>query len=120
MRTGLPVAFRACNLSAYVAIFCDRRRGGWLVFVFSARKKGEAPPSDPKEQVKELARTGVLYEEQFVETYFKVIRDEGFMSNFGPNQDEAKRLLTIMIDESRGHKQLLENVIANLKFYAQH
>jgi hypothetical protein len=86
-----------------------------LVFVFSARKKGEAPPSDPKEQVKELARTGVLYEEQFVETYFKVIRDEGFMSNFGPNQDEAKRLLTIMIDESRGHKQLLENVIANLK-----
>jgi len=86
------------------------------IAVFFALRRGRpTPPADPKEQVRELVRTGVMYEEQFIDTYFKVIRDEGFMQNFGSGQEEARQLLTTMIEESKGHKQLLDNVLANLK-----
>lgn len=86
-----------------------------LVFMFARPKKPSATPADPKAELKALLQTGVVYEEQFVDTYFHVIRDEGFMDNFGANKEEANRLLTTMIDESKGHKTLLENVLANLK-----
>jgi hypothetical protein len=86
---------------------------GFLVLVLRGKK--HKVPQDPKEQVRELVQAGIMYEEQFVEMYFKVIRDEGFMQNFGLHQDEAKQLLTTMIEESKGHKQLLDNVLANLK-----
>lgn len=86
-----------------------------LVFMFATRKKPSAASRDPKATLKELLQTGVMYEEEFIDTYFHVIRDEGFMDNFGANKDEANRLLTTMIEESKGHKALLENVLANLK-----
>lgn len=85
-----------------------------LVIVLTARKKPTAP-ADATAQLRDLIKTGVAYEEEFIETYFHVIRDEGFMEHFGPHKDEAKQLLTTMIEESKGHKQLLDNVLANLK-----
>lgn len=86
------------------------------ITILIARPHGQRiEATDPKEQVRELVRKGILLEEEFVEMYFKVIRDEGFMQNFGTNQEEAKQLLSTMIEESQGHKQLLDNVLANLK-----
>lgn len=70
---------------------------------------------DPLVHLKELIKQGVVYEDEFVDVYFKVIRDEGFMENFGEHKEEALQLLTTMIEESKGHKSLLENVMANLK-----
>jgi hypothetical protein len=43
---------------------------------------------------------GIIYEDQFIETYLMVLRDEGFMELFGAHKDEASTLLTTMIRES--------------------
>lgn len=85
------------------------------VVVFSIKGNSIQPETDPLERIMSLLKQGVLYEEEFVEVYFKVIRDEGFMDNFGVHKEEARQLLTTMIEESKGHKILLENVMANLK-----
>ncbi|MFA5185707.1 MAG: hypothetical protein WC551_04420 [Patescibacteria group bacterium] len=86
-----------------------------IAVVFSVMSRSVRPETDPLEKITSLIKQGILYEEEFVEVYFKVIRDEGFMENFGENKEEARQLLTTMIEESRGHKNLLENVMANLK-----
>lgn len=78
-------------------------------------RKTPGQPGDPLEHIHELIKQGIIYEEEFVEVYFKVVRDEGFMGNFGANQEEAKTLLTTMIEESKGHKSLLESVMNGLK-----
>ncbi len=83
--------------------------------VLSVMSRSVQPETDPLEKIMSLIKQGILYEEEFVEVYFKVIRDEGFMENFGENKEEARQLLTTMIEESKGHKNLLENVMANLK-----
>jgi len=57
---------------------------------------------------------GIIYEDQFIETYLKVLRDEGFMELFGKNQDEARTLLTTMMEESARHKAELEQLKAKL------
>lgn len=62
------------------------------------------------ETLQELVDTGIQYEEQFSELYYKVLRDEGYMSFFGANQEEAKKILTVLIDESAGHKADLEQL----------
>ena len=53
---------------------------------------------------------GIIYEDQFIETYLMVLRDEGFMELFGAHQDEARTLLTTMIRESGKHKVDLEQL----------
>jgi len=60
--------------------------------------------------LKSVVDQGIIYEDQFIETYLKVIRDEGFMELFGTNQDEARTLLTKMIEESGKHKEELEQL----------
>lgn len=62
------------------------------------------------EKLQELVDTGIQYEEQFSELYYKVLRDEGFGDFFGANQEEAKTILTTLIDESAWHKQALEEL----------
>ncbi|MBI5655108.1 hypothetical protein HZC53_05670 [Candidatus Uhrbacteria bacterium] len=88
-----------------------------VIFLAAYAKWRKAPgqPGDPLERIHELIKQGIIYEEEFVEVYFKVVRDEGFMANFGTHQEEAKTLLTTMIDESKGHKTLLESVMNGLK-----
>jgi len=62
------------------------------------------------ETLQELVDTGIQYEEQFSELYYKVLRDEGYMSFFGEHQEEAKNILTTLIQESEWHKTELENL----------
>ncbi len=62
------------------------------------------------EALQKLVDTGILYEDQFIELYFKVVRDEGFMSFFGANEEAARKLLTALIEESAGHKADLEKL----------
>lgn len=62
------------------------------------------------ETLKQLVDAGILYEDQFIEMYFKLLRDEGFMSFFGIKEEDARKLLTVLIDESKGHKADLEQL----------
>lgn len=57
-----------------------------------------------------LVDRGILIEDQFIDTYLKVIRDEGFMETFGAHQDEARELLATLIGESRMHRTGLERL----------
>jgi len=86
-----------------------------VVTAIIALRHRQTTPADPLAHMKDLIKQGIIYEDEFVDVYYKVIRDEGFMDSFGANKDEARGLLSTMIDESKGHKTLLENVLANLK-----
>ncbi|MFH1973301.1 MAG: hypothetical protein ABIK13_01680 [Patescibacteria group bacterium] len=57
-----------------------------------------------------LVDRGILIEDQFIDTYMKVIRDEGFLDSFGTHQDEARELLATLIGESRSHRAGLERL----------
>ncbi len=63
--------------------------------------------------LKTLLDKGVAYEDDFIETYLNVIKDEGFLQYF-PDQEKAKNSLQLLIDESKEHKKTLENIIAEL------
>ncbi|MCI0479334.1 hypothetical protein L0Y59_02210 [Candidatus Uhrbacteria bacterium] len=52
----------------------------------------------------QLVDQGILMEDEFIELYLKVVRDEGFIDAFGAHADEARTMLTSLIEESRGHK----------------
>lgn len=67
------------------------------------------------DELKILLDQAIRYEDEFIETYLKLIRDEGFMLVFGDKQEQAKEKLNILIEESRGHKQALDIIINNLK-----
>jgi len=86
-----------------------------IYLFYLKRPRAAALPDDPLEHMKALIKQGVVYEEDFITTYFKVVHDEGFMKYFGENEKEAFELLNTMIDESTGHKNVLNNIIENAK-----
>ncbi|MFH1078203.1 MAG: hypothetical protein V1745_02905 [Patescibacteria group bacterium] len=57
-----------------------------------------------------LVDQGILIEDQFIDIYMKVLRDEGYMETFGSHQDEARELLATLIGESRTHRTGLERL----------
>ncbi len=88
----------------------------FLVYWFYFRRPlAPKESTDPLTHMKDLIKQGVVYEEDFITTYFKVVHDEGFMKFFGEHQQEAEGLLNTMIDESTGHKSVLNNIIQNAK-----
>lgn len=67
------------------------------------------------ENIESLIKQGILWEDEFVDTYLKLIRDEEYMEFFGEKKEEAKRLLDVMIAESGEHKKSLEQLFGELK-----
>lgn len=57
------------------------------------------------QELHDLVDKGVLYEDDFIAQYLEVLRDEGFMNVFGANKEEARGILTTLIDESKGHRE---------------
>ena len=86
-----------------------------VTLAFAWRHRQPTASKDPLAHMKELIKGGIIYEDEFVDVYYRVIRDEGFMMSFGQYQEEARKLLSTMIEESKGHKNLLENIMANIK-----
>lgn len=63
-----------------------------------------------------LIKKGIVYEDDFVELYMKLIKDEGFLEIFpAAARGEVKSHLEFLIKESSEHKNILENIINNLK-----
>lgn len=67
------------------------------------------------QQLHDLVDKGVLYEDTFIAQYLEVLRDEGFMAVFGEHREEAKVILTALIDESKGHRDGLLKLKETLK-----
>lgn len=69
-----------------------------------------------KEALVGLIKKGIVYEDDFIEMYMKLIRDEGFLEVFPESaRAEAKSHLNFLVDESTGHKNILEIIINSLK-----
>jgi hypothetical protein len=66
------------------------------------------------EDLRELIKEGIIYEDDFIELYMKLIRDEGFLEYFGAGRGEAEKLLNILTSESREHKKSLVEIINSL------
>lgn len=63
-----------------------------------------------------MIRKGIVYEDDFIILYMKLIKDEGFMEVFPETvREEVKNHLETLITQSTGHKSVLENIINNLK-----
>ena len=64
----------------------------------------------------DLIKKGIVYEDDFIELYMKLIKDEGFLEIFPETaRGEVKGHLEFLIKESSEHKNILENIINNLK-----
>lgn len=67
-------------------------------------------------EIDNLIRKGIVYEDDFIMLYMKLIKDEGFLEVFPEaTREEVKKHLEILIVQSTGHKSVLENIINNLK-----
>lgn len=67
------------------------------------------------EELESLIKQGILWEDEFVETYLKLIKNEEYLEFFGERKEEAKKLLNIMITESGEHKKTLEDLFGKIK-----
>lgn len=67
------------------------------------------------ENLERLIKQGILWEDEFVDTYLKLIQSKEYMEFFGENKEKAKNLLDIMIKESGEHKRSLEELFGELK-----
>jgi hypothetical protein len=62
------------------------------------------------EILKKEIEQGIIYEDEFVDTYYNLIRNEGYMHAFGGHEKQANDLLFKMIEESKAHKASLQNI----------
>jgi len=60
-------------------------------------------------------RQGIIIEDEFIQLYLNVIKDEGFLKYF-PDQNQAQTSLEILIKESQEHKQTLEDIINKISY----
>ncbi|GEM_PF-1384671 len=65
--------------------------------------------------LKEEIDKGILMEDEFVTTYFDLLRNEGYMHVFGGYEKQTHNLLYQMINESKNHKQALVDIKKSLK-----
>lgn len=63
-----------------------------------------------------LIQKGIVYEDDFIALYMKLIKDEGFLEIFpAAARGEVKKYLEVLIKESSEHKNILEKIVNNLK-----
>lgn len=63
-----------------------------------------------------LIKRGIVYEDDFIVLYMKLIKDEGFLEIFPEAaREEVKKYMEVLIAQSSGHKKVLENIVNNLK-----
>ena len=62
------------------------------------------------DELKNLIEKAIKNEEDFIESYLNLAKDEGFENN----REKAKDLLDVLIEESKEHKKTLEEIINNL------
>lgn len=53
---------------------------------------------------------GIIYEDNFVDTYYNLLRNQGYMHTFGGHEKQAHDLLYKMVEESKAHKTSLLNI----------
>ena len=86
-----------------------------LVLIFISRSRRRTVELDPLTQLKNLLGQGIKFEDDFIETYIKLLRDEGFLALFTQNTDRARQIMNTLLVESQGHKKALEEIILNIK-----
>ena len=64
-----------------------------------------------KKKLVELIKQGVIYEEEFIDTYGNLLKEEEFLQYFGDKKELASELLDQLINESSYHKTSLEAVL---------
>jgi len=74
-------------------------------------KRRRTEPVDPLTGLKDIVGTGLAYEDEFITIYMRVLRDEGFLEYFGENAENARSILTALIDGSAVHKAMLEKIM---------
>lgn len=66
--------------------------------------------AEDKKFLSQEIEQGIIYEDTFVDTYYNVIRNQGYMHAFGGHEKQAHDLLFKMIEESKAHKASLMNI----------
>ena len=84
--------------------------------MFLGRLFGGKKPKDRKEELKQLIRQGILYEEEFIIMYAKLLKGERFLPYFKDQyKEKVKQHLNILLVESEGHKKGMEGILNNMK-----
>ncbi len=89
--------------------------GVWLYERYKRSKYLSRISEEDLKLLKEEIDKGILMEDEFVVTYFNLLRNEGYMHTFGGYEKQANDLLHQMIEESKYHKQALVDIKKTLK-----
>ena len=81
---------------------------------FVKRRRVTSPQQSKTYRLRELIDRGVVYEDDFIQMYLKLLRDEGFLRFFGKQQGRAHIVMTKLMEESTEHKRALADVKARL------
>lgn len=100
------------NYTLYFIIFLAFLAIAALIFILQRKKKGFHGME--KNQLHDLIQQGIVYEDDFINTYYTMLRNEGYMHVFGGYEKQAHDLLFTMIQESKGHKASLENILKQI------
>ncbi|MDF1496998.1 MAG: hypothetical protein P1P90_02965 [Patescibacteria group bacterium] len=65
---------------------------------------------EDRDLLKQEIEKGLVLKDEFVDTYYNIIRNEGYMHAFGGHEKQAEDLLYKMIEESKAHKSSLLNI----------
>lgn len=83
---------------------------GITVAIKKKRSRIQRLSSEDKNFLSKEIEQGIIYEDQFVDTYYNMLRNQGYMFAFGGHKNQAHDLLYKMIEESKAHKASLMNI----------
>jgi hypothetical protein len=89
--------------------------GVWMYEHYKRSKYLSRFSDEDLKLLKEEIDKGILMEDEFIVTYFNLLRNEGYMHTFGGYKKQAHDLLHQMIEESKHHKHALIDVKKHLK-----
>jgi hypothetical protein len=86
--------------------------GAGAVVGYRALSKKRSRNISPEDRavLKQEIEQGIIYEDEFADTYYNLIRNEGYMHAFSGHEKQAHDLLFKMIEESKAHKISLQNI----------
>ncbi len=77
---------------------------------YNKSSKRQNLTDEDRDLLKQEIEKGAVLEDEFVDTYYNLIRNEGYMHAFGGHEKQAEILLYKMIEESKAHKVSLLNI----------
>ncbi len=101
------------HIEALILVGAAAAVGAGYWFISTKKLKSSYKPKlsgKDREFLSKEIEQGIIYEDNFVDTYYNLLRNQGYMHTFGGHEKQAHDLLYKMVEESKAHKASLMNI----------